>query len=193
MEGGEGRAELPIPAYLIEHPKGRALFDTGMHPDCQGDPTMRVGPRITGLFSFRYRPGEEISARLGIGLVYKTSFDKANRTSARSARGIGLDAALPIFADIRQSLGVAVLTDVHESEQCARVAEVVGPADVECARQIRRLRARTLENVSLKRKGNFKRHPHLGETLHAKVPSTKTRPVGANRSGSPPFRRQQIR
>src|SRR5262245_47911844 len=68
---------------------------------------------------------KEIAARLGIGLVYKTSFDKANRTSARSARGIGLDAALPIFADIRSTLGVPVLTDVHASEQCARVAEVV--------------------------------------------------------------------
>jgi 2-dehydro-3-deoxyphosphooctonate aldolase (KDO 8-P synthase) len=68
---------------------------------------------------------KEIAARLGIGLVYKTSFDKANRTSARSARGIGLDAALPIFADIRSSLDVPILTDVHESEQCARVAEIV--------------------------------------------------------------------
>ena len=67
----------------------------------------------------------EIASRLGIGLVYKTSFDKANRTSAKSARGIGLDGALSIFADIRQSLGVPVLTDVHEAEQCARVAEVV--------------------------------------------------------------------
>src|SRR5262245_18462414 len=67
---------------------------------------------------------KEIAARLGLGLVYKTSFDKANRTSAKSARGIGLDAALPIFADIRVSLGLPVLTDVHESEQCARVAEV---------------------------------------------------------------------
>ena len=64
MEGGEGRAELPIPAYLIEHPKGPALFDTGMHPDCQHDPAARVGPRITGLFSFHYRQGEEISERL---------------------------------------------------------------------------------------------------------------------------------
>ena len=68
---------------------------------------------------------KEISARLGIGLVYKTSFDKANRTSARSARGIGLDAALPIFAEIKSSLGVPVLTDVHEAEQCARVAQAV--------------------------------------------------------------------
>ena len=68
---------------------------------------------------------KEIAARLGIGFVYKTSFDKANRTSATSARGLGLDAALPIFAEIRETLGVPVLTDVHEPEQCARVAEVV--------------------------------------------------------------------
>ncbi|NEW92610.1 3-deoxy-8-phosphooctulonate synthase [Rhodopseudomonas sp. BR0M22] len=68
---------------------------------------------------------KEIATRLGIGLVYKTSFDKANRTSAASARGLGLEAALPIFAEIRESLGLPVLTDVHESEQCARAAEAV--------------------------------------------------------------------
>src|ERR1700746_2323289 len=68
---------------------------------------------------------KEIAGRLGIGLVYKTSFDKANRTSAASARGLGLEAALPVFAEIRVSLGVPVLTDVHEPEQCGRVAEVV--------------------------------------------------------------------
>jgi N-acyl homoserine lactone hydrolase len=64
MEGGEGEARLPIPAYLIEHPKGMALFDTGMHPDCQRDPVARVGERIKDLFRFHYTPGEEISARL---------------------------------------------------------------------------------------------------------------------------------
>ena len=64
MEGGEGRIRLPIPAYLIEHPKGTALFDTGMHPDCQHDPAARLGARLTGLFEFDYHPGEEISARL---------------------------------------------------------------------------------------------------------------------------------
>jgi 2-dehydro-3-deoxyphosphooctonate aldolase (KDO 8-P synthase) len=68
---------------------------------------------------------KEIAGRLGIGLVYKTSFDKANRTSARSNRGIGLDGALPIFAEIREKVGVPVLTDVHEAQQCARVAEAV--------------------------------------------------------------------
>jgi 2-dehydro-3-deoxyphosphooctonate aldolase (KDO 8-P synthase) len=68
---------------------------------------------------------KEMAARLKLGFVYKTSFDKANRTSAASGRGLGLDHALPIFAEIRSSLGVCVLTDVHESEQCARVAQAV--------------------------------------------------------------------
>jgi 2-dehydro-3-deoxyphosphooctonate aldolase (KDO 8-P synthase) len=68
---------------------------------------------------------KEIAGRIGIGLVYKTSFDKANRTSGISNRGIGLDGALPIFAEIRDKLAVPVLTDVHETQQCARVAEVV--------------------------------------------------------------------
>jgi 2-dehydro-3-deoxyphosphooctonate aldolase (KDO 8-P synthase) len=68
---------------------------------------------------------KEIAGRLGISLVFKTSFDKANRTSAGSARGIGLDEALPIFAEIRATLGLPVLTDVHENEQCARAAEAV--------------------------------------------------------------------
>jgi 2-dehydro-3-deoxyphosphooctonate aldolase (KDO 8-P synthase) len=68
---------------------------------------------------------KEITGRLGIGLVFKTSFDKANRTSVASARGIGLDEALPIFAEIRATLGLPVLTDVHENEQCARAAEAV--------------------------------------------------------------------
>ena len=67
----------------------------------------------------------EIAARLGIGLVYKSSFDKANRTSARSARGMGLAEAVPIFAEIRERLGLPVVTDVHEAEQCSGVAEAV--------------------------------------------------------------------
>jgi 2-dehydro-3-deoxyphosphooctonate aldolase (KDO 8-P synthase) len=68
---------------------------------------------------------KEIAEKVGIGLVYKTSFDKANRTSAASARGVGLQQALPVFAEIRDSLGLPVLTDVHEAQQCAAVAEVV--------------------------------------------------------------------
>ncbi len=67
----------------------------------------------------------EIADRLGIGLIYKTSFDKANRTSAGAQRGIGLKGALPIFAEIRETVGLPVLTDVHEISQCAAVAEAV--------------------------------------------------------------------
>jgi len=68
---------------------------------------------------------KDIATRLGIGIVYKTSFDKANRTSASSARGLGLEQALPIFAEIRETFAMPVLTDVHEIEQCARAAEAV--------------------------------------------------------------------
>ncbi|NIJ56785.1 2-dehydro-3-deoxyphosphooctonate aldolase (KDO 8-P synthase) [Pseudochelatococcus lubricantis] len=67
----------------------------------------------------------EIAGRLGIGVVFKTSFDKANRTSIKAARGVGLAEALPIFAEIRETLGLPVLTDVHLPEQCAPVAEAV--------------------------------------------------------------------
>jgi 2-dehydro-3-deoxyphosphooctonate aldolase (KDO 8-P synthase) len=70
---------------------------------------------------------EKLSAlteRLGMGYVFKSSFDKANRTSAEGRRGVGLDAALAIFAEIKQTFGVAVVTDVHEKEQCALAAEV---------------------------------------------------------------------
>ncbi len=68
---------------------------------------------------------QEICARLGIGLVYKTSFDKANRTSLKGKRGVGLKDALPIFANIRTELGLPILADVHEAGQCAELAEVV--------------------------------------------------------------------
>jgi 2-dehydro-3-deoxyphosphooctonate aldolase (KDO 8-P synthase) len=67
----------------------------------------------------------EIAKRLGVGLIYKTSFDKANRTSAGAARGLGLEGAIPIFAEIREVTGLPVLTDVHEIEQCALAAQVV--------------------------------------------------------------------
>src|SRR4029078_10836305 len=68
---------------------------------------------------------KEICGRLRISLVYKTSFDKANRTSLTGKRGMGLDGALPVFAEIRERLGLPVVTDVHEGGQCARVAEAV--------------------------------------------------------------------
>ena len=68
---------------------------------------------------------KEVAARLGVGLIYKTSFDKANRTSANAQRGIGLLEALPIFDEIRESTGLPVITDVHEIEQCAIAARSV--------------------------------------------------------------------
>ena len=68
---------------------------------------------------------KEMAAGLGLGLVFKTSFDKANRTSGNAQRGLGLEAALPVFAEIRESLGLPVLTDVHAAEQCAPVAQAV--------------------------------------------------------------------
>ena len=68
---------------------------------------------------------KEIAGRVGIGLVFKTSFDKANRTSANAERGLGLKDSLPIFAEIREKLGLPVLTDVHEASHCAEVAKAV--------------------------------------------------------------------
>jgi 2-dehydro-3-deoxyphosphooctonate aldolase (KDO 8-P synthase) len=67
----------------------------------------------------------EMAAELGIGLIYKSSFDKANRTSLAGKRGVGLDEALPIFAEVRETCGIPVLTDVHTAQQCAQVGEVV--------------------------------------------------------------------
>jgi 2-dehydro-3-deoxyphosphooctonate aldolase (KDO 8-P synthase) len=67
----------------------------------------------------------EIARKLGIPMIYKTSFDKANRTSIDGARGIGLAAGLPILAEVRERTGLPVLTDIHAPEQCAPVAEVV--------------------------------------------------------------------
>ncbi|MDO9606967.1 MAG: 3-deoxy-8-phosphooctulonate synthase [Brevundimonas sp.] len=68
---------------------------------------------------------KEIGERLNVGIVYKTSFDKANRTSANAARGLGLEGSLPIFAEIRESVGLPVLTDVHNEAHCAEAAQAV--------------------------------------------------------------------
>ena len=68
---------------------------------------------------------KEITQKLGIGLIYKSSFDKANRTSLDGRRGLGLKQALPVFAEIKEKFGLAVVTDVHENDQCAIAAEVV--------------------------------------------------------------------
>jgi 2-dehydro-3-deoxyphosphooctonate aldolase (KDO 8-P synthase) len=101
---------------------------------------------------------KEIAARVGVGLVYKTSFDKANRTSSKSARGIGLDAALPIFAEIRDTLKIPVLTDVHDVEQCASVAPAVDvlqiPAFLSRQTDLLIAAAKTGKTVNVK-KGQF--------------------------------------
>jgi len=68
---------------------------------------------------------QEIADRFGVGLIYKSSFDKANRTSANAPRGLGLELALPIFQEVKDAVGCPVITDVHTEEQCAEVAEVV--------------------------------------------------------------------
>lgn len=68
---------------------------------------------------------KEISEKLGIGLIYKSSFDKANRTSLGGKRGLGLDKSLAVFADVKKELGLPTLTDIHEKEQCAEVAQIV--------------------------------------------------------------------
>ena len=68
---------------------------------------------------------KEIAAKAGVGLIYKTSFDKANRTSAVTSRGMGLELALPIFKELREKFGLPVLTDVHERDHCAAVADAV--------------------------------------------------------------------
>ena len=101
---------------------------------------------------------KEIAAKLKIGLVYKSSFDKANRTSAASARGLGLKDALPVFAEIKESVGLPVTTDVHEAAQCASVAESVDILQIPAflCRQTDLLiaAARTAKPVNVK-KGQF--------------------------------------
>jgi 2-dehydro-3-deoxyphosphooctonate aldolase (KDO 8-P synthase) len=100
----------------------------------------------------------EIAARLGVGLIYKTSFDKANRTSASAARGLGLAEALPIFAEIRERFGLPVLTDVHEIDQCAPASEAVDilqiPAFLSRQTDLIVAAARTGRAVNIK-KGQF--------------------------------------
>ena len=68
---------------------------------------------------------KEMADRLGIGLIYKSSFDKANRTSANSPRGLGLEKALPVFEAVKKQIGCPVLTDIHDAGQCAETATVV--------------------------------------------------------------------
>ena len=99
-----------------------------------------------------------ITGRLGVGFVFKTSFDKANRTSGSSERGMGLGQAQRVFADIRDQLGIPVLTDVHEADQCAAAAEVVDilqiPAFLSRQTDLLVAAARTGKVVNVK-KGQF--------------------------------------
>lgn len=101
---------------------------------------------------------KEICAKLGIGLIYKTSFDKANRTSLCGRRGVGLEAALPIFADIRRDLDLPLLTDIHTEEQCALIAEVADvlqiPAFLSRQTDLLVAAARTGKVINIK-KGQF--------------------------------------
>lgn len=101
---------------------------------------------------------KEISTRLGIGLVYKSSFDKANRTSGSAARGIGISRAMEIFAEIKEKFGLPLITDVHENDQCAEVAKVVDVLQIPAflCRQTDLLlaAAKTGKGVSVK-KGQF--------------------------------------
>ena len=117
---------------------------------------------------------KDMAAKAGIGLVYKSSFDKANRTSLSGKRGIGLDAALAVFAEIRESLGLAVLTDVHTEEQCAQAAKVVDVLQIPAflCRQTDLLLAagRTGAVVNVK-KGQFLAPNQMGNVA-AKVEST---------------------
>ncbi|MBX9751755.1 MAG: 3-deoxy-8-phosphooctulonate synthase [Roseococcus sp.] len=101
---------------------------------------------------------KDITERLGIGLIYKTSFDKANRTSATAARGVGMAAALPVFAEIRETLGLPVLTDVHDAAQCAPLAEVVDVLQIPaflCRQTDLLLAAAATERVVNVKKGQF--------------------------------------
>jgi 2-dehydro-3-deoxyphosphooctonate aldolase (KDO 8-P synthase) len=117
---------------------------------------------------------KDMAAKAGIGLIYKSSFDKANRTSLSGKRGIGLDAALTVFAEIRESLGLPVLTDIHSEDQCAPVAQVVDVLQIPAflCRQTDLLLAagRTGAVVNVK-KGQFLA-PNQMANVAAKVEST---------------------
>ena len=131
---------------------------------------------------------KEITGRLGIGFVYKTSFDKANRTSIAGRRGMGLDAALPIFEALRAELGVPILTDVHEREQCAVVAEVADilqiPAFLSRQTDLLVAAAETGRVINVK-KGQFLAPWDMKNVL-AKITESGNPNVLLTESGAPP-------
>ncbi len=121
----------------------------------------------------------EMTARLGMPLIYKSSFDKANRTSVSGRRGIGLDAALPVFAEIRDTFGCPVLTDVHTEAQCAPVAEAVDVLQIPAflCRQTDLLLAAGRTGVAVNvKKGQFLA-PWDMANVAAKVESTGNRSI----------------
>ncbi|HEU4475813.1 MAG TPA: 3-deoxy-8-phosphooctulonate synthase [Methyloceanibacter sp.] len=110
----------PVPSALVA--AGKARFDNNLPF------ALIAGPCVLESRAHALETAQalkEIAERLKLGLVYKSSFDKANRTSAASARGLGLREALPIFAEIKDATGLPVTTDVHEAEQCAAIADAV--------------------------------------------------------------------
>ena len=121
---------MTIDVSLRPHPRvtiGRTTFDNNSPLALIAGPCQLEGRGHAFDIAGRL---QEITSNIGIGFVYKTSFDKANRTSIAGVRGVGLEAALPIFADLRRELGVAVLTDIHLPDQCAVVAENVDALQV---------------------------------------------------------------
>jgi 2-dehydro-3-deoxyphosphooctonate aldolase (KDO 8-P synthase) len=116
----------------------------------------------------------ELTARLGIGLIYKTSFDKANRTSLSSVRGMGLEESLPILAEVRETYGCPVVTDVHEKEQCAPVAEAVDVLQIPaflCRQTDLLLAAGATGRATVVKKGQFLA-PWDMKNVAAKIAST---------------------
>jgi 2-dehydro-3-deoxyphosphooctonate aldolase (KDO 8-P synthase) len=113
-------AMKPVPSAVVS--AGNASFSNDLPFALMAGPCV-LESRAHALETAEALKG--IAQRLKLGLVYKSSFDKANRTSAKSARGLGLREALPIFAEVKQRTGLPVTTDVHEPEQCAAVAEAV--------------------------------------------------------------------
>jgi len=119
----------------------------------------------------------EIAKKLGIPLIYKTSFDKANRTSLWGARGMGLEAGLPILAEVRETTGLPLLTDIHTPEQCAQVAEVVDILQIPaflCRQTDLLLAAGATGKVVNIKKGQFVA-PHDMWTRRARWPRPETR------------------
>ncbi|MCH8002745.1 MAG: 3-deoxy-8-phosphooctulonate synthase, partial [Proteobacteria bacterium] len=129
---------------------------------------------------------KEMAAKLGIGLIYKTSFDKANRTSVTSKRGIGIDEGLPILAEVRESTGLPVLTEVHTEEQCARAAEAVDVLQIPaflCRQTDLLLAAAATGKVVNVKKGQFLA-PWDMENVVAKIASTNNRNILVTERGA---------